>query len=68
MLIDHSGSGEHLLHLLNLTDGERFALGVTSMHKTQCTTTLHLLNGAHVPGSSTLEKLENILHPGQRWA
>ena len=68
MLIDHSGSGEHLLHLLNLTDGERFALGVASRHKTHCTTTFRLLTGAHVPGSYMLEKLENILHPGQRWA
>lgn len=38
------------------------------MHKTQCATMLLLLTGAHVPGSSTLEKLENILYPGQRWA
>ena len=26
------------------------------------------INRSHVPGSSTLEKVENILHPGQRWA
>lgn len=38
------------------------------MHKKQCTVMPRLLAGAHVPGSSTLEKLESILHPRQRWA
>lgn len=50
MLTHRSGSGEHLLHLLNLMGWERFALGAASMHKTQCAMTLCLLTGATCQG------------------